>query len=64
MILGEQRGSGGFGYDPLFYLPELGRTFAELTPDQKWMHSHRGHAFEQLLAWLRETEEGGSTAGL
>ena len=64
MILGEQRGSGGFGYDPLFYLPELGRTFAELTPDQKWLHSHRGRAFEQLLAWLRETEEGGSTAGL
>ncbi|MDA1313661.1 MAG: non-canonical purine NTP pyrophosphatase [Acidobacteria bacterium] len=64
MILDEQRGSGGFGYDPLFYLPELGRAFAELTPEQKWMHSHRGHAFEQLLSWLRQTEEGGSTAGL
>jgi inosine/xanthosine triphosphate pyrophosphatase family protein len=35
-----------------------------LTPDQKWMHSHRGHAFEQLLSWLRQNEEGGSTAGL
>lgn len=52
IILSQGRGGGGFGYDPLFYLPELGYTFAELTPRQKWMHSHRGQAFEQMLAWL------------
>jgi len=63
-ILEEQRGEKGFGYDPLFYLPELDRTFAELDPQQKGLHSHRGRAFRQLLAWLRETEEGKSAAGL
>ena len=46
------RGSGGFGYDPLFLLPELDRTFAELTPAEKLRYSHRGRAFRALLAWL------------
>ena len=62
-ILEEARGDAGFGYDPLFYLPDLDATFAELTPGQKWRHSHRGHAFHALLAWLRENESGAS-AGL
>ncbi len=53
-ILEVPRGEGGFGYDPLFFLPELEATFAELTPGEKWRHSHRGRAFEKLLAWLRE----------
>jgi len=51
-ILDAPRGAGGFGYDPLFYYPALGHTFAELTPEQKHAHSHRGKAFRALLAWL------------
>ncbi|MBP1758755.1 MAG: Nucleoside 5-triphosphatase RdgB (dHAPTP, dITP, XTP-specific) [Firmicutes bacterium] len=45
-------GEGGFGYDPVFYLPELGRTMAELTPEEKNQISHRGNAlriFQQEL---------------
>jgi XTP/dITP diphosphohydrolase len=45
------RGTGGFGYDPLFYFPALGRTFAELSLEQKREHSHRGKAFRLLLDW-------------
>ncbi len=50
VILEAPRGTGGFGYDPLFYLPELGKTFAEMTPEEKARHSHRARALEQLLA--------------
>lgn len=63
MILEKARGDTGFGYDPLFYLPDLNATFAELTPDRKWQRSHRGHAFQALLAWLRENEPE-TTTGL
>ena len=55
MILKEARGEGGFGYDPLFYVPALEATFAELLPDEKWMYSHRGQAFRKMLDWLRES---------
>ena len=48
-LLPEARGSGGFGYDPIFYLPDLGRTFAELEPAQKDRWSHRGRAARALL---------------
>jgi XTP/dITP diphosphohydrolase len=48
-ILTAPRGTGGFGYDPLFYLPALDRTMAELDDDTKWSLSHRGHAFRALL---------------
>lgn len=48
------RGSGGFGYDPYFLLPELGRTAAELTAEEKNRISHRGQALGRLLAALRE----------
>jgi len=51
-ILHAPRGSGGFGYDPLFLIPALGLTFAELDPAQKWQLSHRGRAFRALLAQL------------
>ena len=44
VILWERRGTGGFGYDPLFYHPPLGKTFAELTPEEKNSVSHRAHA--------------------
>ena len=52
-ILEQEVGEGGFGYDPLFYLPELEASFAELSPEEKWLHSHRGHAFHELIEWLR-----------
>ena len=45
-------GDGGFGYDPLFLLPELGLTMAELPRERKWELSHRGRAFRELLAQL------------
>jgi XTP/dITP diphosphohydrolase len=47
------RGSGGFGYDPLFWLPELRRTAAELSPEHKNRISHRGQALAALAARLR-----------
>jgi XTP/dITP diphosphohydrolase len=43
------RGAGGFGYDPVFLFAELGRTYAELTPDEKNAYSHRGKSFRKLL---------------
>jgi XTP/dITP diphosphohydrolase len=46
------RGTGGFGYDPIFYLPELDKSFAELTPQEKNLHSHRGKAFRRVLSLL------------
>jgi XTP/dITP diphosphohydrolase len=52
IILPAPRGTNGFGYDPLFYFPEIDKTFAELTSEQKSRYSHRGAAFRQLLEWL------------
>ncbi len=49
------QGEGGFGYDPLFYLPELGKTAAELPPEEKNRLSHRGKALRQLLEILPKT---------
>ncbi len=51
-ILEAPRGSGGFGYDPVFYFPILKKTFAELSAEEKNRHSHRGKAFRKLLAAL------------
>lgn len=51
-ILESPRGSGGFGYDPVFYFPSLNKTFAELLPDEKNSISHRGKAFRKLRASL------------
>jgi XTP/dITP diphosphohydrolase len=48
----EPRGEGGFGYDPVFWLPELGCTMAELTPAQKHEVSHRGIVLRKLAVWL------------
>src|ERR1700730_924841 len=50
-ILTAPRGSNGFGYDPLFYFPQIGKTFAELTTEEKATHSHRVAAFRSFLAW-------------
>jgi len=51
-ILTEPRGSQGFGYDPLFYFPSIGKTFAELSPQGKANYSHRGAAFGMFLEWF------------
>ena len=49
-ILESPQGSGGFGYDPVFFFPPLRKSFAELAPDDKNQHSHRGNAFRRLMA--------------
>lgn len=54
-ILREGRGSNGFGYDPLFLVAELGRTAAELAPEEKHRVSHRGKALRQLRALMDAT---------
>jgi XTP/dITP diphosphohydrolase len=51
-ILSEPRGAGGFGYDPLFYSPELQMTFGEAAPAAKHRVSHRGRAFRALIEVL------------
>lgn len=51
-ILDAPRGSGGFGYDAVFYFPALKKTFAELSAEEKNQHSHRGKAFRCLLSAL------------
>ncbi|MDJ0733988.1 MAG: RdgB/HAM1 family non-canonical purine NTP pyrophosphatase [Nostocaceae cyanobacterium] len=51
-ILYSPRGNGGFGYDPIFFVPEKQLTFAEMTPELKHSISHRGKAFETLLPQL------------
>ena len=52
-IIDQPRGSGGFGYDPYFYLPEFGKTSAELTAEQKNQISHRGQALAKLVEILQ-----------
>lgn len=48
LITKEKRGTNGFGYDPIFYVPNLGRTMAELSAEEKGTISHRGNAIRQL----------------
>ena len=62
-ILSEPRGSGGFGYDPLFYLPALQKSFAELTAEEKANVSHRGAAFGKFLRWMEEEARNHEAAG-
>ena len=52
-ITDERRGDNGFGYDPVFYVPEKGRTMAELSATEKSQISHRGEAIKQLQAYLQ-----------
>ena len=56
LVLDRPAGSGGFGYDPLFFFPPLGKGFAELSAETKWKHSHRGAAFRRMLDWLRQKQ--------
>lgn len=58
-IVTEPRGRNGFGYDPIFLATELGRTYAELLPEQKNRLSHRAKAFRKLLALLSRETSGG-----
>ena len=51
----ELRGTGGFGYDPVFFYEPLQRTFAELPHEEKVKVSHRGQAFQHLVDWLKKT---------
>lgn len=52
VILSAPTGNGGFGYDPLFFYPPLNRSFAELTPEEKFRASHRGNALRALFEHL------------
>ncbi len=56
-ILHSERGEGGFGYDPLFFCPEFGKSFAELTPAEKNSVSHRGNAIKLLAEKLKELKK-------
>jgi len=56
-ILDHLRGTGGFGYDPMFYFPQIEKTFAELTPEEKANYSHRGVAFRKCLEWVDTRSE-------
>lgn len=58
IIAFEPRGEHGFGYDPVFYLPQFGRTMAQLPPELKNRISHRARAAEKARAILRELMEG------
>ncbi len=53
VLLGVPRGKNGFGYDPMFYFPQIGKTFAELSAEEKALYSHRGAAFRAFLEWCR-----------
>lgn len=68
LIVDDPKGSGGFGYDPFVFDPEVGKTFAEMTPAEKDGRSHRGRTFRALADVLRTDEaakflrmEGGAT---
>jgi XTP/dITP diphosphohydrolase len=56
LILPAPRGEHGFGYDPLFYVPGLSKTTAELTPEEKAKVSHRGQAFRKFLEWYKQQQ--------
>ncbi|MDE6054679.1 MAG: XTP/dITP diphosphatase [Lachnospiraceae bacterium] len=53
----EERGENGFGYDPIFYLPEYGMYSAELAPEEKNRISHRGKALEEMKKVLKQAAE-------
>ena len=59
-IIPEERGTGGFGYDPIFFIPELGRTMAELDMDEKNLISHRARAVMNARPFLEKLDFRGS----
>jgi len=52
LLLDRTQGAGGFGYDPIFFFPALGKTFAEISREEKNLHSHRGIAFRKAMEFL------------
>jgi XTP/dITP diphosphohydrolase len=52
LLLEEPRGHDGFGYDPIFYFPALGKTYAEISREEKNLYSHRGKAFRKALDFM------------
>ncbi len=60
IVLHRARGTNGFGYDPLFYFPQIQKAFAELTAEEKAQYSHRGAAFRQFLAWYQAKSSASS----
>jgi XTP/dITP diphosphohydrolase len=52
ILLDEPRGHDGFGYDPIFFFPALGKTYAEISREEKNLHSHRGKAFRKAIDFL------------
>lgn len=57
LIINEERGTNGFGYDPIFFYPDFQKTFGELTIGEKKSISHRGVASELLLKFLNELKD-------
>lgn len=64
IILTSPQGSGGFGYDPLFFLPQLNKTMAEIDLETKLRLSHRGAALRNLLVILRKISRANSTESI
>lgn len=59
VILSEQRGNNGFGYDPIFFVPEMDKTMAEMSGEEKHRISHRGNAIRLLRKWIeKQASEG------
>ncbi len=54
VIIDTPQGDGGFGYDPYFFLPQFGKTVAQISPDEKSLISHRGKALRELIGKLKE----------
>jgi XTP/dITP diphosphohydrolase len=52
LLLDQPEGGGGFGYDPIFFFPPLGKTFAEISREEKNLYSHRGIAFRKMMEFL------------
>jgi XTP/dITP diphosphohydrolase len=57
-VLEEPKGTGGFGYDPLFHSEDLGKAFGEASPEEKHAVSHRGRALAKFAEWLARKEKG------
>jgi XTP/dITP diphosphohydrolase len=57
VILDAPRGQNGFGYDPLFNFPQINKTFAELSGEEKARYSHRGAAFRAFLSWYSAADD-------
>ena len=62
-ILKTPCGVGGFGYDPIFYVPELQKTFAEISMDLKHKYGHRGKAIQELISQLNKAQSKDKTDG-